>query len=196
MGLEKGFTADQVDYVPVQFPDGNKGAFIAFGFSGPTRGYQFLYRLSGDKIASVELVTSGVGWGISRKKDKVDIEFLELFPNPNEYSQQLLKVTGLADYGSSLWDDGYFQIIDVTDGIQVIFQGSEVEVNGNPEGWYNQYQYQYLDLDNDGVKEIIKEGEECKPGFNDEEKKWEPTSPCESIREIYRFNGVEYISDS
>jgi hypothetical protein len=102
MGLEKGFTADQVDYVPVQFPDGNKGAFIAFGFSGPTRGYQFLYRLSGDKIASVELVTSGVGWGISRKKDKVDIEFLELFPNPNEYSQQLLKVTGLADYGSSL----------------------------------------------------------------------------------------------
>jgi len=193
-GLEQGFEYDNANFARIRFPNGDKGAFIAMGFSGIVRGYQFLYRISNDQAELVELIGRGPDWGIRslQEFEKVDVEFLELVPDIDGQPKQLLKVTGAGHSGTGLWTDGYFQIIDITDdGIKVIFTGAEAEIDANPGGYHHQYRYQYIDLDGDGGKEIIKEDEECEYRFS-EEKGLEKTA-CESIREVYQFNGTEYV---
>jgi len=191
--LEQGFGYDNANYAQVEFPNGDTGVFVAIGFSGIVRGYQFLYRIRDDQTELVELVSGGWDWGIRSLQDfdKVDIEVLELFPGANSQPRQILKVTGAGHVGTGLWEDGYFQIISITDdGIRVIFAGAEVEINANHQGWHRQYQYQYDDLDTDGYKEIIKEGEECRYQVGDEglEK-----TDCQRVSKVYYFNGTEYV---
>jgi hypothetical protein len=181
------------NYAQVEFPNGDAGVFVTVGFSGIVRGYQFLYRVRGDQVELVELVSGGRDWGIRSLQNfaKVDIEFLELFPGTSRQSGQVLKVTGAGHAGTGLWEDGYFQIISVTgDGIRVVFDGAEIEINASHQGWHRQYQYQYDDLDADGYSEIIKEGQECRYQVGDEglEK-----IDCQRVKKVYYFNGTEYV---
>ena len=49
-----------------------------------------------------------------------------------------------------------------------------------------------MDLDDDGIKEIIQEGKECLPQFDEEEGKWKPIEPCQTTRQVYQYDGVKY----
>lgn len=100
--LEQGFGYDNANYAQVEFPNGDAGVFVAIGFSGPTRGYQFLYRIKDDQVELVELISAGRDWGIRslRDFDKVGIEILELFPDTSRQSGQVLKVTGAGHAGT------------------------------------------------------------------------------------------------
>jgi hypothetical protein len=192
-GLEKGFSYDNANYVQVEFPSGDAGVFIAIGFSGPTRGYQFLYRIRGDQVELIELIPGGIDWGIRSLRDfnKVGIEILQLFPGTSGQSSQVLKVTGSGHAGTGLWSNGYFELISIADdGIRVVFAGAEVEINAHHQGWYREYQYQYDDLDTDGYSEIIQEGEECRYQGSDEglEK-----IDCQRVKKVYYFDGAEYV---
>jgi hypothetical protein len=177
----------------VEFPNGDTGVFVAIGFIGPTRGYQFLYRIENEQVELVEFVSGEWAWGFRSLQDfdRVDIEVLDLFAGTSNGPRQVLKVTGAGHAGTGLWEDGYFQIIKVTnEGIGVLFAGAEVEINANHQGWHRQYQYQYDDLDADGYSEIIKEGEECRyqasnPGLE--------TTDCQKVKKVYYFNGTEYV---
>jgi hypothetical protein len=60
------------------------------------------------------------------------------------------------------------------------------------------YQYEYIDLNNDGIKEIIQSGEECHYWHSTfhEEEKWIKKIGCKDIPpKEYKFNGTEYVSE-
>ena len=191
-GLEHGFSYDNANYASVHFSNGDRGAFVAIGFSGIVRGYQFLYRIRGDQVTLVDLVTGGIDWGIRDLEYsyyKVGIGFLELFTGMDKHSKQQLRVIGAGHNGTGLFSDGNFEIIDVTDeGMNMIFSGVEDDVTGAHE---ERNRYSYSDLDDDGVKEIIQDGEECDSVYNAQTQKMEKT--CKFVYEIYKFNGVKYV---
>lgn len=188
-GIEKGLMYDNASYTQVKFPNGDDGAFVAIGFSGIARGYQFLYRI---KSGHAELFNlSGWDWGIRdlQQDTRANIEFLELFPRLD--NKQVFKLIGAGHAGTGLWTHGYFQIIEITDsGVKVIFDGAEVQLAMSNGGYHRQYEYQYVDLDDDGTKEIIKRGQECQYFIDRNELK---RTNCMQINELYRFDGNEYV---
>jgi hypothetical protein len=191
-GLELGFSYDNANYASVHFPNGDRGAFVAIGFSGIVRGYQFLYRIRDDRVELVDLATGDIDWGIRDLQNpyKVGFGFLELFTGIDKHSKQQLRVIGSGHHGTGLFSDGNFEIIDVTDeGMNVIFSGVEDDVAGLHEE-RNRYYY-YSDLDADGITEIIRDGEECDSVYNVQPQKMEKT--CKFVYEIYKFNDVKYV---
>jgi hypothetical protein len=192
--LEHGYSYDNANYISVQFPNGDTGAFVAIGFSSVVRGYQFLYRIRDDRVTLVNLVRGGYDWGIRdlQYPYKVGVGFLDLFTNIPGHSKQQLRVIGAGHHGTGLFSDGNFDIIDVTEkGMKVIFSGVEEDVAGLHE---ERNRYYYSDLDGDGVKEIIRDGEECDRIYNSHTQKMEKI--CKFVYEIYKFDGVKYVKTS
>lgn len=197
LGLETGLFYDNANYIPVHFSDGSTGAFIAFGFSGPTRGYQFLYQLDGNEVASVQLVRNWADWGIRSFGERAPIEAIALVPRNDGQPRWMLKVTGASHHGTGLSMHGYFEILDVSDGnIRLVFSGQEVDINfQGAGGWHREYQYEYTDLDGDSIIEIIERGEECGIEWDEERHTWAPTTSCETVDRVYRFNGIKYVQE-
>ena len=89
------------------------------------------------------------------------------------------------------WDDGYFEIIEITnEGIRVVFSGVET-FRSNHQA--NQFEYQYIDLNEDGLKEIIKTGKQCEYEWNPAESDSWKEIGCEEVREEYEYDGIEYV---
>jgi hypothetical protein len=192
-GLESEFSPDNANFALVRFPNGDQGVFVALGYFGPTHGYQFLYRIRGNEVELVDLVTEGANWGDLADGKKADIEFLDLFSDIWGRPERVLKVTGSGHAGTDQGYEGIFQIIRITGaGIKVIFSGYEAYhfLPPRQRGWTVHYQYEYVDLNGDGEKEIIEKGEVC---YYDNGDGGLNKLRCESLGSIYRFNGDEYV---
>ena len=181
-------------FSPIEFPDGSKGAFVAMGFDPPRRGYKFVYRIERESFQVVQIWQDDYSWGTTWgnashiAKGKVPLEFPELIYDIEGKPIPLIEVSGVHYPGVGLIDDGHFQILQVIDdGVKVIFSGSKLIRMGDEK----EYHYQYTDLDADGNKEIIKDGEECNVVQNDDGT-WKRIN-CKPIHEIYKYNGVEYV---
>jgi hypothetical protein len=197
--LEPGFSYESSTFAEVQFPSGSKGVFVAIGFTGVARGYQFLYRIDGNQVELVELSTwpPGTVWGLrslqptQESSAQVEIEFLNLFASDGNPPRQIIKLTGARHAGTGLWDDGCFEIIEITDeGLKGIFSGVEARINmTNSE---TRCQYQYIDLDSDGNKEITEECEHCEYRYDPDT--WEKEDlGCEVSHTVYRYDGTRYV---
>jgi hypothetical protein len=184
---------DNANFAEVRFPDGERGAFVAVGFSGIAQGYQFLYRVEGEKVVLVDFISGPIDWGVWSLRDfeRVDLAFPDLFTGEEDGDREVIQVTGAGHAGTGLWLDGYFELIEITEeGIHVLFSGAHASINANPGGWERHYEYAYEDLDDDGVKEIIQTGEECQlePG----ESGLEGTD-CEPVERVFQFDGLTYV---
>lgn len=195
-GLESIDTMESSNFAFVQFPNGDSGAVVALGFSGPARGYRLLYRIRDNQLELVQLIerSGGVEWGLKSLQNsmkataQVDIEFLQLLRDQNK---QIIKMTGATHHGTGLWDDGYFEMLVIdNDGLKEIFSGVEYSTNTLTVETRNRYQF--VDLDGDGNAEII-ESSECwgyLPSWTSETR--EKLGFVRS-RQIYRFNGARYV---
>lgn len=195
-GYERqGWSYDNALYTPVEFPDGAKGAFVALGFSGIARGYKLLYRLEQEnRFRLIQLEDSVFDWGMdfgdrtTSEQQKVPLKHPELLYDANGNSEQLIQLTGSAHQGTGLWNNGFFEVLKITDsGWQVLFSGTHFDANFSYRGDYKQYAYEYLDVDGDANKEIIQTGKECKVGFihNNEQE----LTDCKTIHKIYKYDG-------
>jgi len=186
---------DNANFAEVRFPDGDRGAFVAVGFSGIAQGYQFLYRVDDEEVVLVDLIRGPIDWGIWSLQDyeAVDLAFPDLFTGQEDGDREVIQVTGAGHAGTGLWLDGYFELIEITEeGIRVLFNGAHTSINANPGGYEQHYEYAYEDLDDDGVKEIIQTGEECNLEFTGESG-WEKRD-CQPVDVVFRFDGRQYVA--
>jgi len=191
---EAGFEYDGADYAQVEFPNKDKGAVVVIGASrGPLRGYTFLYRVKGDQVELVESKTDAWDWGVRdiQSGEKAPLEVLKLYKDAKGDTISVLKITGAGHHGSGLWSIGHFQIVEITEGgLHVVFADSEAELSYNPHGQQWQYTYKYDGVNDDGNKEIIKQGQEC-DFLSDDMRTWTLTN-CKNVNEVYRYDGTEY----
>lgn len=210
--VDKALRSYHSNFTRVEFPNGDEGVFVAIGI--PVMGlgglgFQFLYRITDKQIRLINLTQMSIAWGTKPKDSQenlkdifdpidqfedADLEFVEFFCDEFGQCKKNLKIAGV---NSIFWKG--FQIIDITDnGAKVIF--NETIVSSFPD--VNQsdtstFQYQYIDLDNDGIKEIIQNGEEChyvNNFMNNDEKLSSEKVGCEKLPEIiYKFDGNEYV---
>ncbi len=148
------------DYVPVDFPSGKKGAFVSVGCSTGTYGFLLLYRVDGDHCA-IYRAPLGANWGrvvLNDDKTIVRIKALDLFAGPRHGLGTVLQVTGLRHTGSSQYSSS-FAIIAVTDeGMRILFTGyRQIYLGGDRTEVWTDYTYDYLDLDGDGIREILQQ---------------------------------------
>jgi hypothetical protein len=184
---------DNANFAEVRFPDGERGAFVAVGFSGIAQGYQFLYRVEGEEVVLVDFISGPIDWGVWSLRDfeRVDLAFPDLFTGEEDGDREVIQVTGAGHAGTGLWLDGYFELIEITEeGIRVLFSGAHGGINANPGGFERRYTYAYEDLDDDRVKEIIQTGEECQlePGESGLEK-----TDCQPVERVFQFDGLTYV---
>ena len=184
---------DNANFAGVRCPDGDRGAFVAIGFSGIAQGYQFLYRVDDGEVVLADFISGPIDWGIWSLRDfeTVDLIFPDLFPGEDDGDREVIEVTGAGHAGTGLWVDGYFKIIEITEqGIRVLFSGAHASINANPDGYERRYEYAYEDLDDDGVKEIIQTGEACQlePGESGLEK-----TDCQPVERVFQFDGRHYV---
>jgi len=197
MGLDPGFSYDHANYVRLHFPGGGEGALVTIGFSGVARGYRFLYILEENQFASVELaLDSGINWGLRSYNDGTvaDIEFVELLSDINGQAKLTLKLTGAMHQGTGLSSDGCFYIIDVTDiHMRVLFRGCETNIAvAGARGQYIGHRYEFIDLNDDGNREIVEYGEECVYQWSESQEDWEKTL-CENMpQRVYWYDGIQY----
>lgn len=175
----------------VAFANGDLGVFVALGFR-PRCGYLLLYRIREGKVQLVDLIGSGVIWGIRsvEESDRVGVQWVELFTDAGGQSTPLLQVTGAKYPGPGIWYDGFFHILDIgEDGIHTLFTGAESFTGfGNTTTRTIRWVYEYTDLDGDGVKEIIEQEQDCVY----EHKKGEDEAVCEQTPRVFRFDGEVY----
>ncbi len=200
-GLEPaGLSYDTADFAIVQFLNGNQGVFVAIGVFGIARGYQLLYRIENEQFELIEPIRTGrYVWGLKsaqnekRGSAQVDIEFLDIFAQKNSKWQDILKVTGAGHAGTGLWDDGYFEILAVTDnGLQELFKGVEFVTNSTTFDSYREYQF--TDLDGDGSQEIVEAVENCEYRISKDTWKREDLG-CQQSQTVYKFDGTRYVSE-
>lgn len=195
-GYEQGFSYDNALFTPVEFLDGARGAFVALGFGGPAHGYKLLYRVEADNtFRLVQMEDSFYEWGMdfgnreTTFDEKVGLSFPELVFDANGEPEHLIELTGSAHQGTGLWSSGYFEILKIADtGAYVIFSDTHFEAVFGHQGDHKVYRYEYVDLDGDWNKEIVKTGTECKLYINANSK-----TDCKNIHEIYKYNGEEYV---
>jgi len=196
-GFESGFSYDNATFLPVRFRNGDMGAFVAIGFSGPVRGYVVLFRVHGGNLQLLDLRQDKVDWGIwsvVRDPRPVDAEFIRLVLDPQRGPEEVVKATGATHFGTFADEDGYFELFRITDGrINSIFKGVFADgFVGTPTGrQWEEHQYQYVDVDNDGVHEIRETIFTC-----DLKDDADPSQKsCSNGKErIYRFNGSVFVS--
>ena len=182
---------DSAEALEIRFSDQALGAFAALGYLNPPRGYLLLYKLrEGQFELSAFKQTPDVVWGTYSLRDgnkDARIESLHLFANTN----QTLKVIG-ASHANGLWQDGYFEIVEITDaGFETVFSAADF--------WTDQtmfdvnFQYNYLDDDNDGnVDYILQTSQRCEYQINPatHDKK---IFDCPSTQVIYKFDGIRFV---
>lgn len=191
---------DNASFAEVRFADGDRGAFVAIGFSGIAQGYQLLYRIDDGEVILADFVSGPIDWGIWSLQDyePVDLAFPDLFPGEENGHREVIQVTGAGHGGTGLWEDGYFEILEITEeGIRILFSGTHASINANPGGYERYYEYAYEDLNDDGVKEIIQTGEECQlePGESTLESRLQRTD-CEPVERIFQFDGRQYVAQA
>jgi len=196
-GFEIGHGYDNAIYLPVRFRNGRMGAFVAIGFSGPVRGYVTVFRVRDGNLELLDLRQDEVDWGIwslVRDPRPVDAEFIRLVLDPQQGPEEIVKATGATHFGTFADEDGYFELFRITEGrINSIFKGVFADgFVGTPTGrQWEEHQYQYVDIDNDGVHEIRETISTCdlKDGADPSQKS------CSNGKErIYRFNGSAFVS--
>jgi len=200
-GIEPaGLSYDTSDFATVEFPDGKPGVFVTIGVSGIDRGYQLLYRIEKEQFELIEPIRAGrYIWGLQsgqnekRTLAQVDIELLDIFAKENSEWQDILKVTGAGHAGVGLWDDGYFEILAVTNnGLQELFTGVEFTTNSTTKDDF--HEYQFIDLDGDGNQEIVETIETCEYRINKDTWSREDLG-CQQFQVIYKFDGNHYMSE-
>ena len=188
---------DNANFAEVRFPDGDRGAFVAVGFSDIAQGYQFLYRVDDGEVTLVDFIGGPIDWGIWSLRDfeTVGLTFPDLFTGEEDGDREVIQVTGAGHAGRGLWVDGYFEIIEITEeGIHVLLSGAHASINANADGFERRYTYAYEDLDGDGVKEIIQTGEECNLAFRGESG-WDK-SDCQPADVVFQFDGRQYVAQA
>lgn len=199
--VERGFESgklsyDTADYAIVQFPSGEQGVLVTLGFFGIARGYQLLYRIENEQPELIEPIRTGrYIWGLKsiqnerRDSAQVDMGFLELLASKDSKWKNIVRVTGAGHAGTGLWDDGYFEILAVTEsGLQKLFTGVEFVTNSTTVD--STQQYQFTDLDDDGNQEIVETTEICEYGLSETGERED--LGCQQSQGIYRFNGSHY----
>lgn len=189
-GIERAEPSyDTSDFTIVQFPSGEQGVFVTIGvFSGVERGYQLLYRIKNGRFELIEPIRTGrYAWGLKsiqnekRASAQVDIEFLDILAQSSEW-ENVVKVTGAGHPGTGIWDDGYFEILAITDnGLQELFTGVEFITNSTNFDKY--YEYQFTDLDGDGNQEVVEVIENCEYQINKETWKREDLG-CQQSQQV------------
>ncbi len=195
-GYEQGFSYDNALYTPVKFPDGSQGIFVAIGYSGGTRGYKLLYRIEKTEFRLIDLSLDdydwGMNWGDNRvPAQKVDLKFPELIYGKDGKPERLIELYGSGHFGVGFFKVGH-EIVRATDkGLKTIFSDKQLYVVYDYPGDYDEYSYRFDDLDADGIKEIIKDGNECNWIENPDYSRQKIN--CKSIHEIYKYNGDIYV---
>jgi hypothetical protein len=155
------------DSVSVTFPGGDKGTLVILdcGFSLGT--YKMLFRVKGSKAELVENdLDTYTSWGMTTldSNNRVGIQSADLLVDSTGQNIPLLELVGWQEQGTGIWET-LFQIIRIKDsGIDVIFEGPIHFVGQNfiPGDWDYSYQYDYVAVQGDRNKQIIKSGDECK----------------------------------
>ena len=60
---------DNANFAEVRFPDGDRGAVVAVGFSGIAQGYQLLYRVDDGEVVLADFISGPIDWGIWSLRD-------------------------------------------------------------------------------------------------------------------------------
>jgi hypothetical protein len=199
-GLESGPRFDADLFSPVSFPDGSPGRFVALGFTEPSRGYQLLYRLHGERAELVGAVRPGPyvwgryslrpGSGRGQGEAGALLQLVDLFGTAAG-SPVVLKITGAGQARDERWEDGVFELVAVTDdGLQTLFHGVERDSTFGNFEHHNWYAFQ--DLDGDGVQEVIRDGLECETRY-DVASGLAVKVACTTVHEVYRFDGRQYV---
>lgn len=165
-GLEKGLSYDHAAHIPIVFPNESVGVLVAFGFSGPTRGYLLLYRLNDSEAELVQLVEGQTAWGVfgkNRLGAKMHPGFKRR-PKPNG-SQGVVKLTGSSRLGSQDYAEGVIALIEIKDeGMKEIFRGAErcgLHKGGTTKGTLLESKYEFTDFETDEVPVIIEKNRLC-----------------------------------
>lgn len=200
-GLEPaGLSYDTADAAVVQFPSGDQGVFVTIGAFGIARGYQLLYRVAGEQFELIEPIRTGrYVWGLKslqnekRGSAQVDIEMVDIIAQRHSEWQAIVKVTGAGHAGSGLWDDGYFEILAVTEtGLQELFAGVEFSTDSTTVDRYQAYKF--TDLDGDGTQEIMVAVENCEYRVSQDSEQREDLG-CQQSQAVYKFDGTRYVSE-
>jgi len=189
---------DTADFTKIQFPNGDQGVFVTIGIWGIARGYQLLYRIKNEQFELIEPIRKGrYVWGLKSARNQkhvaAQVEFLDLFAQRNQEWKDILKVTGVGHAGSGLWDDGYFEILAITnDGAKELFTGVEFVTNSSTVDTYREYQFK--DLDGDSNQEIIEDVKNCEYRISKDTWKREDLG-CQQSQTIYKFDGNRYMPE-
>jgi hypothetical protein len=184
-------------YVPVRFEDGGQGVLVALGFWGPSTGYLLLMEPRGGSLKLLDLKKSNVDWGIWTVGDstrRVDAERVRLVLHGDGDAEDIVRVTGAVHYGTFTDEDGRFQLLRVSQRrIEVLFDGAALDgVVGGPSGnglSWNQHQYEFVDVDGDGVHEIVETISDCEGVGPHARFKCTPRGR----RSVHRYNGSRFV---
>lgn len=172
-----------------QFRDGVPGMFVALGYGPQLGGFKIVYRLENDTVHIRQLESSSPNWGIKgfNSVDPAPIENLVLFPRDEK---KTFKVTGVPDYGTDI-DVQNFDILEIGDDVKTIYHGTDFDIGYGPGGWDKRYQYGFVDMDADGISEIVRVGGECAYAKLVVDPKLRKVN-CARIFEIYKYDGAQY----
>lgn len=203
-GLAKTTDYVAADVISVQLPNGDHGVFGTIdGYpSLPLlHGFQFLYRIREGELETMFLSPSGPFWGTrhlqyskNESAARTQIEFLDLLNDEEGRLRQVLRVPGVVHNGSGLFDD-IFEIIEITDsGFKIIFYGVDGSIIiGYDFITEDRYTHQYRDLNGDGNKEIIVDGENCKYRMDPKSLEKIETLGCTKSHVVYEYDGKEFV---
>lgn len=194
-GLESDSTYDAAGYLSIQFPNGKNGAFVVLGFRQPPRGYQFLYRFEDEGLQLLLLKqTPGITWGVESLRENQVVQMMNIiepFTISETKQRQTIKVTG-ASFTNGLWQDGYFEVIEITNNEPlVLFTGAKFATDNAQ--FDIQYQYEYLDSDSDGNLDLIlATSERCEYQI-DQSTNTRQEFECLNAQAIYQFDGTKFV---
>lgn len=178
---------------PIVFPSGEQGMFVALGYVGLVRGYQFLYRIQRDRVELVESRSANAAWGMYDFEHPSELEKICLRDCRSNHSEEIIKVVGVGHAGTGLVANGVFELVQVTDeGLQTIFHDFEENwvVVTLPGSYHEKYRYIWVNQPSSPYKVLVKEGQSCdlvSVGSFDLKD-----ANCIHIIRRFTFDGAEY----
>ncbi|MBD3370562.1 hypothetical protein GF402_09395 [Candidatus Fermentibacteria bacterium] len=141
--------------------EGHTYVVVALGFRLPTRGYSFLYRISGGASEMIQMRCDHFDWGVVSQEtgERAGAEVLHLAPGYPSMDVPLVKLSGSCHPGTGTWVEGYFELLLPTPaGLEVVFTGAEKSWSTNRDGYLRQYTYRLEDVNGDGLQELLHQG--------------------------------------
>jgi dipeptidyl aminopeptidase/acylaminoacyl peptidase len=191
-GAEWRLGPEHFSSIPVKFPGGDEGllATIVLWWKGPA--YQLLFRIKENRFEVVDWMLGPSGLEIL-EPDQEHYEILDLFSDEGQHGQ-IYKLVGASSAGTGSRYD-WFRIVEVKeDGLHTLFEAEEYNhalgfLEGDPGG-STSHHFQYVDLDENGIKEIVEDVEHCELELKNDV--WENVH-CETWQTTYHYNGTEYV---